>query len=595
MKKKIAIIITILLIIAVGGGVAFFVKSNKKEEKSESVGNIKWGDSYLEILKNDSKFEELDNPKIQLIDLNLDKIPELILYGKNFENSKYVAKVFEAKKDGTKEHKIELDNEFKFNYVKDVNTKDDFWIVTSVEKNYSIDLKKENIIEESDIKLNSNYVSIENNDIYEVSDNLDEDFKKIEEEYESNKNELVSIVDKNIGQVEFLKTLSLRDSTKNFVASSDKYPFTNPTMLYPYLNISNEKAYDVNRAISADFGFKSYELDDSVLLETKLQSYDWFINDKTLSIVCIKGGNDSTWGKTYNVDLETCELIDNSDLLKEIDLTEAKNKITEYVNKKLDEDLEKIEKTYAADWHATSVAEWKEDLKENLDNIENVYLNENGDACIRVEYETFGGQEYCTKTLEMNVSKNTEPVEITYEEYLNGTREMVRTNVLYKAYYDITSDSYDGEVTDLSQYFGKDLVETAKELKFEASESTNTATGEKFVNSYVVPTNTNTRISDAYDPTGRTTNFYTQGKVNQIGIEGSITKERPYTVYGLKAGMTLEECIELLEPLGIAKRSRAGMYDYSIHFNDGSQVALNFRAGQHNELLSSYTVTVAPN
>jgi len=594
MKKKIAIIIIILLIIAVGGGVAFVVNSNKKEEKSESVGNINWGDSYLEILKNDSKCDDLDEPKMQLIDLNLDKIPELILYGKNTENSKYVAKVFEAKKDGAEEYKIELDNEFKFNYVKDVNTKDDFWIVTSNEKNYSVDLKKENIIEESDIKLNSNYVSIENNDFLEVSDNLEDDFKKIEEEYESNKNEMVSVIDKNIEQVEFLKTLSLRDSTKNFVASSDKYPFTNPTMLYPYLNIANEKAYDVNRAISADFGFKSYELDDSVLMEIELQSYDWFINDKTLSIVCIKGGNDSTWGKAYNVNLETCELIDNSDLLKDVDLTEATNKITEYVNKKLDEDLEEIEKTYAADWHATSVAEWKEDLKENLDNIENVYLNENGDVCIRVEYETFGGQEHCTKTLEMNVSKNTEPVEITYEDYLNGTREMVRTNVLYKAYYDVTSDYYDGEVTDLSQYFGKDLEETAKELKFEASESTNTATGEKFVNSYVIPTNTTTRISDAYDPTGRM-NFYTQGKVNQISIGGTVSEYIPYTVYGLRAGMTLEECLEILEPLGIVKQARSGLYDYGVHFKDGSQVALNFRNGQHNELLSTYTVTVAPN
>lgn len=595
MKKKIIIFIAILLVIIIGCGIVFYVVSNKENEE-ESKKNINWGDAYLEILKNDSKYEDLTDPKMQLIDLNLDDIPELVFYGKNEEDSKYVAKVFEAKKSGTEEIKIELDDEFEFNYAKEISSKNEDWYVVSNSKTYKVNLENDEGIEENAIDLGNNYISVKSEEFLEIGDTAQEDFQNMKENYETEVNEMISTVDKNMEQAEFLQTLSLRDRTKNFVASAGKYPFTNPTMRYPYVNIANDKVYDVNRAISADFGFDSFNLEKNYeITEIELETYDWFINEKTLSIVCVKGGNDSTWSKSYNVNLENYEQIENSDLLKDIDLTDVKSKIIEYINNKLDEDLAEIESTYSADWHATSIEGWKKDLENNLNNIENIYLNEDGDVCIRVEYETFGGQEHCTKTLEVNVSKNTEPEEISYNDYLNGTREMVKTNVLYKAYSPVEPGKYDGEVVDLSKYFGKDLLETANELSFQASEATNTATGEKFVNSYVIPNHTSTRISDNYDPTGRIPNHYIQGKVNQIGIDGAVSELNHYTVYGLEAGMTFDECMEILKPMGIATQGRAGTFDYSVRFNDGSQVALNFRYGQDNELLSSYTFTVAPN
>ena len=60
------------------------------EDNSKEQSKLEWGDVYLEVLNDKNKLDDMDNQKIQLCDLDRDKIPELIIYG--IKNAKeYIA------------------------------------------------------------------------------------------------------------------------------------------------------------------------------------------------------------------------------------------------------------------------------------------------------------------------------------------------------------------------------------------------------------------------------------------------------------------------------------------------------------------------
>ena len=125
--KKILLItiITLLIISIITAGVIFTLKyfKDKKDKKQE----IDWGDTYLEILNDEEKIEDMDNLQIQLADIDLNDIPELIVYG--IKNSKdYIATIYkinDEKKIDT--IKVSIDKKFDLKYLYNLNEDNYKW------------------------------------------------------------------------------------------------------------------------------------------------------------------------------------------------------------------------------------------------------------------------------------------------------------------------------------------------------------------------------------------------------------------------------------------------------------------------------------
>lgn len=220
------------------------------------------------------------------------------------------------------------------------------------------------------------------------------------------------------------------DESKEIVYSGDEYEtdfYANVpdetfhyTYKYPVINIASSDVESVNAEIKEKFGFTEEDKEMLQFMELEMMSYQYYRNENVLSVVPIRGGNDSTWSASYNIDLETNQKMTNTDLLenKNIDLEAVKEKLKNFAESRMEADLEEMKKLMpdGYDWCEQYVADWKKELGEKLQTLDNIYLNEDGDVCIRCDFLTFGGQEYCNKLMEINASKMSDVVEIKYEE-----------------------------------------------------------------------------------------------------------------------------------------------------------------------------------
>ena len=112
-KKGLIIALVIILALAIAGGVAAGVYFLNKDDSSSKKKNLKWGEVYLEILEDkDKKLEDLENQEIQLVDIDKDSIPELIIYG--FNNLKErIANIYKINdKDKVDTVKVGLNEDF---------------------------------------------------------------------------------------------------------------------------------------------------------------------------------------------------------------------------------------------------------------------------------------------------------------------------------------------------------------------------------------------------------------------------------------------------------------------------------------------------
>lgn len=220
------------------------------------------------------------------------------------------------------------------------------------------------------------------------------------------------------------------DESKEIVYSGDEYEtdfYANVsdetfhyTYKYPVINIASSDVESANAEIKEKFGFTEEDKEMLQFMELEMMSYQYYRNENVLSVVPIRGGNDSTWSASYNINLETNQKIANTDLLenKNIDLEAVKEKLKNFAESRMEVDLEEMKKLMpdGYDWCEQYVADWKKELSEKLQTLDNIYLNEDGDVCIRCDFLTFGGQEYCNKLMEINASKMSDVVEIKYEE-----------------------------------------------------------------------------------------------------------------------------------------------------------------------------------
>ena len=448
--KKILLItiITLLIISIITAGVIFALNylGDKKDEKQE----LEWGDAYLEILNDEDRIEDMDNLQIQLADLDLNNIPELIIYG--IKNSKdYIATIYkinDEKKIDT--IKVSLDKEFDLKYLYNLNDDKYKWFV--VEKDESNSNNSNNAVEAStankvydihivdkkykpeltQLKIGVDCIEIEENYSKKVdfSRNASKDekkkiFDKAKDGYVAPGDMITEKVKNIVDNFKAVKNIKKADQSKELVYTVQSFKHDNLSMKYPAINIDSDDVKQINKEIEERYGFKltsgsSEEKYTSIMeqgfMETEVESYEYFVNGTILSLVPFTGGNDSLWAKTYNVDLKTLNKISGEDILKSnnLDKSEVLKRSKEEAQKVFEQEMES-DKTKMGSYYeemfggasnkSKQINEWKANLEKSIENL-NVFLNSNGEICLVAEYEHFGGQWSCTKTIIINVSKN---------------------------------------------------------------------------------------------------------------------------------------------------------------------------------------------
>ena len=453
-KVKIAIIITLIILLLAGlatAGVIFTMKYF--EEKEDEKQEIEWGDAYLEILNDDEKVEDMDNLQIQLADLDLNNIPELIIYG--IKNSKdYIATIYninDEKKIDT--IKVSLDKEFDLKYLYNANNDKYKWYAvektdsskndssnssnstgaSTTSKIYDIHIDDEKYKPElTELKIGADCIEIEDNysKKVEFNKNASKDdkkkiFDKAKEGYVPSGDMITEAVKNMVENFKAVKTIKKADQNKELVYTVESFKHDDLSMKYPAINIDSSDVKQINKEIKERFGFNltsgsSEEKYTSIMeqgfMETEVESYEYYINGTVLSLVPFSGGNDSIWAKTYNVDLKTLNKISGEDILKNnnLDKSEVLKRSKEEAQKVLEQEMENDKKKMGSHYDemfggannkSKQINEWKANLDKSIDNL-NVYQNGNGEVCLLAEYEHFGGQWTCTKTIIINISKD---------------------------------------------------------------------------------------------------------------------------------------------------------------------------------------------
>ena len=451
--KKIVLItiITLLIISIITGGVIFAInyfgeKIDEMQEKQE----LEWGDAYIEILNDKDKIEDMDNLQIQLADLDLNSIPELIIYGiKN--STDYIATIYkinDEKKIDT--IKVSLDKEFDLKYLYNLN--DDNYKWYAVEKAESSTNSSNNSADDSntskiydihiddgkyepeltDLKIGVDCIEIEENYSKKVDfsktaskDDKKKIFEEAKEGYVAPAEMITETVKNIVENFKTVKNVKKIDPSKELVYTVNSFKNNSISMKYPVINIDSSDVKQINKEIEERYGFKlasgsSEEKYNSIMeqgfMETEVESYEYYVNGTVLSLVPFIGGNDSIWAKTYNVDLKSLNKISGEEILNinNLDKSDVIKRSKEEAQKTFEQEMENDKKKMGSYYDemfgdpnnkSKQINEWKANLDKSIENL-NIFINKNGDICLLAEYEHFGGQWTCTKTIIINISKD---------------------------------------------------------------------------------------------------------------------------------------------------------------------------------------------
>ena len=195
-------ILVILVIIALAFTGVYFYKTYYKNEKDEKEKSVDWKNVYSEIIADKSNFNDLDEIKLELCDLDKDNVPELIVIGEK-EKEIYGAKIYRINKENKVDTvKFELEEEFSLKFLKNIDKDTYNWyVVTDDDKIvYELEAKdKDYNIKKSEYVYSDDFEVIEKGK--EISFDIEEDdaqkiMKKLEDSYKPNK-ELVPEKNKN--------------------------------------------------------------------------------------------------------------------------------------------------------------------------------------------------------------------------------------------------------------------------------------------------------------------------------------------------------------------------------------------------------------
>ena len=437
-KKKIILVIAIIIVLlaGAGAGVWYYMSENDSENATEQK-KLEWGDVYLEVLNDNSKLDDMDNQKIQLCDIDKDKIPELIIYG--IKNAKeYIANIYKLnEKNEVDTIKVSLDKEFDLKLVYDANKDDYVW--------YAVEKKSDNSSKYYDLKLDSKEYKPEevgltkNTDCVEIDENyskkVDFDknaskkdkekvFEEAKKDYVETDDMITDEVKEKEEAVKMLKNIKKLDNSKEIVYSAVSKTISGNTYEYPCINIDSADVATINTEIKKRFGFSAnmnasnyYE---QVGYETEEISYSYTINKSVLSVIVWSGGNETITANTYNIDLQTLSKISSEDLIKQYNASkdEVITKATEAVKKEFDTLVAKEKTALGSNWSTLyddkTVTEWQTAIKSSIEKL-NIYINDKNELCILGEFEHAGGQWSCTQTVIVNITNGYKASELTFK------------------------------------------------------------------------------------------------------------------------------------------------------------------------------------
>ena len=428
-KKKVIIISSIIavILIAIAVIVAVTMLSNKDEKDNKE--SLEWGDVYLEVLNDKKKLEDMDNQKIQLCDLDKDSIPELIIYG--IKNAKdYIANIYKINdKNEVDTVKVSLSEEFDLQLLYNIEEDDYTWYAvtaSNTEDKKVYDLNIENKKYEPqllDLKYETGFVPVEENHSEKVAFNKEasksekkEIFNQAKEKYIKTEDMITDEIKEKVEIAKSIKKIEKIDASKEIVYSVNEIQSRYVKATYPAINIKSSDVQKINSEIEKEYGFKTeQDLMEMSAGELEEMGYEYYINGKILSLFIYQGGNNSTWPKTYNIDLTTQKQMTASEVLKEKGLneTEVNTKAQEAVNKKFEEVIERDKSALGNNWAQMytqgkdSTIEWKNEITEKLKTLDNsIYINKVGDVCVATTVQHAGGQWSCWLTIIVNITDN---------------------------------------------------------------------------------------------------------------------------------------------------------------------------------------------
>ena len=449
-KRVIITLFVIMLLIGAAVGGYFYIKSTQEDDEEEEEAELEWGDVYLEVLDDASKFEDMDDIQIQLCDLDKDNIPELIVYGID-KTKRYLADIYKINdKKKVDTIKVSLEEAFDLRLLFNLDKNDYYWyaktkndtttgnqaIATPV-KVYDLNIETKTYKPELlDVNFEENFVEVGGD--YSEKIDFDKDAKKSDKKkiFESAKKSYIKtesmITDEVKEQVEnakIIKKIEKIDSSKGIVYSGNEYTYNQSGITqefkYPVINIKSKDVEKINKEIKDKYGFNTYDdIINSTAAEGEEIGYKYFINGKILSLIAYTGGNSSLWYDVYNIDLTTSKQISSEDIIKQYKLD--KDDIIKNATDKANEKFEEVKNSEKDMWSIstdiqTEYTKWKAELKDEINKLDTVFINENGEVCLLATVHHLGGQYSCYKAIIINIDNKFKVSEFEYAKIISSS------------------------------------------------------------------------------------------------------------------------------------------------------------------------------
>ena len=241
---------------------------------------------------------------------------------------------------------------------------------------------------------------------------------------------------------------------------------------YPIINIDSEDAKLLNSEIRGHYGFSS----DSELNGLSEISYQYFLNDNILSVVIKKGGKQSIYANSYNINIETGKIVKGEEIIAKINTSknEIKNNILNAVEEEYKKVVEKDRSlVYGQYWdrmrYADKIKESIDEYTQKIDGFNNVFLNKKNEVCMIVSFIHPGGEWMCERTIIVNISDNysVEELKLNNGESSDNTEEIaknVTTNSLDRYVAEIIEPDYSAYPSTPDAITSERAIELAKRV-----------------------------------------------------------------------------------------------------------------------------------
>lgn len=214
---------------------------------------------------------------------------------------------------------------------------------------------------------------------------------------------------------------------------------------YPIINIESEDAKLLNSEIRGHYGFSS----ESELVGLSEISYEYYLNDNILSVVIKKGGKQSIYANSYNINTKTGKTVKGEEIISKINT--PKKEIKDNILNAVEEEYKKVVENdrsliYGQYWdrmrYADKIKESIDEYTQKIERFNNVFLNNKNEVCMIVSFVHPGGEWMCERSIIVNISDNYSVKELK----LNNGESSDNTEEIAK---NVTTNSLDKYVTEM--------------------------------------------------------------------------------------------------------------------------------------------------